>query len=103
MSRYKEQTCTSKVEDYLRGLDDFANQRQIVQATGCNSNQVSAAVFELRKYRVIDVVIEADGVGWWYALSKDNDQRSKTVRERTPETNPRKQRQPHSRKKGVPT
>ena len=96
----KEPTCTSLVESYLRGLDDFADQAMIRAATRCTMNQVSAALFELRKYRVADVVIEPNGSGWWYARPATEDQRYRVVAERIPEVEPRRLR--HSKKEVKP-
>lgn len=80
--RITKPTCTLLTEEVLRGCDDFLNRRQIEQLTGCSANQASAALFHLRKRRVVDVIVEADGVGWWYALPPEQDTRSRTVSER---------------------
>lgn len=88
----KEPTWTHLVEQALRGCDDFLNYRMLEKVTGGNVCQISAACFSLRKYRVVDCVIEADGVAWWYALPPEEDKRSAHREERTPEVNPRKRR-----------
>ena len=57
-------------------------------------NRINAALHHLRKARVVDVVIEPDGTGWWYALPPQEDERSLRHELRTPEDRPRKQRKP---------
>jgi hypothetical protein len=61
-------------------------------ATGGSIGQVHAALHHLRKFRAVDVVVENDGRGWWYALPKENDLRERIYEERIPEDKPRKQR-----------
>jgi hypothetical protein len=65
----------------LNTQQDFMNVAQLVKATGSNFNQVSAALFSLRKFQAVDVVIENDGVGWWFA-TPETDLRSRHVQER---------------------
>ena len=76
----KEQTCVGLVEEVLRKQDDFLTGCMLQQMTGLASNQISAALCSLRKYGVIDVVIQADGIGWWYALPPLYDQRQLTYK-----------------------
>jgi hypothetical protein len=64
--------------------------RDLMEATGSNVNQVTAALFHLRKQRVVDVVVETDGTGWWFLTGEDR--RTYTVEERTPEGKPRRAR-----------
>lgn len=85
-------TTTKLVMEALRASDDFMNYRMLTAATKRNYNQVSAACFHLRKRGAIDLVIETDGVGWWYALPAESDTRSRIVDERVPESKPRKMR-----------
>lgn len=89
--RYKEPTATKLVEEALRASDDFLCYRMLVQRTGKNMNQIAAACFHLRERHVIDVIIQ-QGIGWWYAKPKAEDNRTRTVSERAPETRPRKPR-----------
>lgn len=92
-------THTSLIEEYLRGIDDFASLSMIVQATGSTRNQIQAALFNLRHYRAIDVVVNPDGVGWWYALPKEEDTRIYAHSMRAEELKPRR-RSPRVRAKG---
>ena len=92
MRKNREPTCTSRVKAVLQGCNDFMNNTMLRAATGCNINQVSAACHELRKYRVVDCVIEKDGVAWWFALPPEYDQRIREVNERVVEVKPRRPR-----------
>ena len=89
MAKFKIETCSHKVLSLLRTRGDFLNEKQIAAFSGCNANQVSASLHHLRKHHAADVVIEADGRGWWFALPIENDTRSKVLLERTPESKPR--------------
>ena len=74
----------------LRESDDFMSRTMLrMRIPGMNPNQLSAALLSLREYHAVDVIIEPDGVGWWYALPPEEDQRRYHVEERTPETKPR--------------
>lgn len=88
--RLKQTTSTTLVEEALRRADDFCTMRQLVLATGRNSNQVSAALYMLRKYRAAECM-DVEGTLWWY-LTPDSDQRTYTIAEKTEETKPRKPR-----------
>ena len=46
---------------------DFMNVEQLMSATGSKYSQITAALFNLRKFQAVDVVIETDGTGWWFA------------------------------------
>ena len=92
MRKLKVPTCTFTVENMLRELDDFATREDIIALTGESPNRVSAALHHLRKYKVIDVIIQPDGRGWWFVLPEISDQRSVVKEEITPETRPRKPR-----------
>jgi hypothetical protein len=94
MSRLREVTTTALVEDALRGAQDFFSLHQLMAATGRSNNRVTAALHQLRKSRVAEVVVEADGQGWWFALPREEDIRHLRVEERTPETKPRRKRKP---------
>lgn len=92
--RDKRPTYTHLVlEALVHWPSDFAALRQLVQATGANVHQVSAALHHLRKRRAVDVVIESNGDGFWYATPEEDD-RLRTLEERTPEERPRKPRKP---------
>lgn len=82
-------TWTSLTEDTLRIMDDFMSMQQLVQLTGGSSNQISAALYCLKRYLVVDCVI-AEGELFWFLTG--NDTRVRQVMERTPEDKPRKSR-----------
>lgn len=90
--KVKVPTCTSTVERLLRELDDFATREDIIALTGETPNRVSAALHHLRKYKVVDVIIQPDGRGWWYILPTISDQRNVVREEITPESRPRRPR-----------
>lgn len=92
MRRATKTTNTSLVEAYLRGSDDFVSARQLVKALGLTGSQVSASLHHLRRLRVVDVVIETDGQGWWFALPPEEDLRSHVFEERAIEVAPRRRR-----------
>lgn len=79
--KIKELTHTFKVEEALRAADDFLTAAMIVKATKLKPNQVSAALHNLRRYRVVDVVVQPNGVGWWFTLPPEDDVRSKHLEE----------------------
>jgi hypothetical protein len=86
----KEPTATTLVLTALRAVDDFMDRRMLrVALPGVKHDQIGAALIHLRKHHAVDVVIEHDGVGWWYAAAPANDNRSRVVDLRTPETRPR--------------
>lgn len=96
MPKYKAPTVTSLVFEVLwarTDIGEFTNQAQLRDLVpSANSNQISAAIHELRKYEVVDVVIDPDGTGWWFTNPKHMDKRSRVVLERTPESKPRRTR-----------
>ena len=93
MRRAKEPTATALVLAALRAADDFMSQRMLHAALpGVTRDQISAALSHLRKRHAVGVVIEPDGVGWWFALPPEEDDRSRTVDLRAPETRPRRPR-----------
>ena len=87
-----EPTWTHLVEEVLRGCDDFMDSSMLMKATGGSRNQISAACHSLRAHRVVDVVINADGHGWWFARPKEEDNRLFKQVERVPEAKPRRPR-----------
>lgn len=92
MKKFKRPACTHLVLESLRTSDDFMNQGQLAATTGCNKNQVSAALHMLRRVRAVDVVVNPDGTGWWFALPPESDKRCRHLEEITPESKPRKLR-----------
>lgn len=80
--REKVVTHTTRIYELLQaGVQDFWRLDQLTAETGANLNQVWAALVHLRKHQAVDVVIEADGTGWWFA-TPHLDQRTKRVDER---------------------
>lgn len=80
--RPKKQTVISLVLAALRESDDFMNQQALREKLpNVSRNAISAALYSLRKYRAIDVVVEVDGTGFWFALPEISDQRQRTVDE----------------------
>lgn len=91
-AREKRPTHTHLVMEALtHWQNDFASIRELMEATGSKYNQVNAALFHLRKRRAVDVVIESDGTGWWFA-TPDDDNRIRPIDERRPEDKPRRTR-----------
>jgi len=88
--RRQEPTWTSLVLAELRGrAEDFASPRMLQAATSGSDRQVMAALRHLRKFRAVDVVVEVDGTGWWFALPPEGDARTKKFDLRAPERRPR--------------
>lgn len=89
--KIKVTTATTLVLEYLQKFDGlFATAKMINAALPqLNGNQVSAALYHLRKYHAADFVVETDKTLWWFARDKQDDQRSKHVDERTPESKKR--------------
>ena len=81
MGKLKQPTTTRLVMEVLRGCGDFRTQRMLVEETGRSVNQVSAALYHLRQVRAVDVVVQPDGGGWWYALPPEGDARTRTLAE----------------------
>ena len=80
--KLKRTTTTVEILEALRAPGvDFMSARALVTATGEPYNRITAALHALRHYRAVDVVIEADGIGWWFALPSESDQRQHVCRE----------------------
>lgn len=79
--RVRQTTTTCLVEEALRGYDDFLSIAMLSLYTRRSYNQISAALFHLREHRVVDVVVNPDGTGWWYALPQEDDNRLYTIPE----------------------
>lgn len=96
--KHKQTTWTTLVLEHLRAQDDFLTAQQLAEAIpGVLRRQVDAALHMLRHYHCVDVIIQPDGRGWWFALPTHEDTRSKVILERTPESKPRRKR--HTAKK----
>lgn len=92
MKKQKEPTSTALVYETLVKADDFMTVRQLMAVNDLSNNRVTAALYLLRKYKAADFVVEDGARLFWFA-TPDTDQRTRTVKERTPEVKPRKQRQ----------
>lgn len=91
-------THTSKIMDALTHCaEDFMTTQQLVEATGSAYNQCTAALHHLRRRGAVDVVVEADGRGWWFATPSGDD-RTRILEERAPEDKPRRSRRVAPRK-----
>jgi hypothetical protein len=55
------------------------NSQMLREATGCNENQISASLYELRHYRAVDFILNPDGKGWWYARPPEEDTRLRVI------------------------
>lgn len=81
-------TTTSLIMEVLTSPGaDFVSRNQLVARTGRTPNQVVAALHHLREHHAVDVVIEVDGTGWWFA-TPDYDNRITTIAEYTEHTKP---------------
>lgn len=87
--RERKATWTSLTEEALRVMDDFLSLSHLMQLTGGSSNQITAALYCLKHYLVVDCVI-AEGQLYWFLTG--NDTRVRVVEERTPEDKPRRTR-----------
>jgi hypothetical protein len=86
----KKETCTSVVQRTLIAADDFLTATHLQILTGLTMSQVAASLHHLKRHRAIDT-LEGAGTLWWYA-TPDQDDRSRILEERTPESRPRKPR-----------
>lgn len=77
----RDVTHTSRVLEQLREVDDFMSLEQLRDRTGLQMNQVSAALHNLRRNHVVDVVVEPDGRGWWFARPAKDDTRVRVIAE----------------------
>lgn len=82
----------------LIDADDFLRARDLVGTTRCNINQVAAALHHLQKHHAVDAVI-AGSTPYWFATPEDDD-RSRSVEERTPERGPRRPRRRKEARRG---
>lgn len=80
--RYKQISYTTRILEVIP-QDDFINGAQIRARCPVSLNQLSATLHFLRKHQAIDVVIDKDGVGWWFATPK-LDQRYRIITEHKP-------------------
>lgn len=99
MSKHTEITTTTLVTEALRKADDFMTYEMLMAVTGRSYNQITAACYHLRNYHVVDVIIDPKGRGWWFIQPENEDQRSRTVEERVPESAPRRKRKYSPRKR----
>jgi hypothetical protein len=83
--RHKEPPITKLVLDWLRLRDDFATRSMIAHHTKCRVETINAALHWLRKCRAVDVIVEPDGRGWWFAMPEECDQRIRVMKVRAVE------------------
>lgn len=85
MPKTSEETVTSKVEDALRiatAKGEFLNLPMLVQVTGESYGNILRSLLHLKNHKVVFVVINADGVGWWAASPPEQDTRIRSYRKR---------------------
>jgi hypothetical protein len=92
-------TWTSLVEEALRTADDFLGAPELVARTGGNTNQISAALHGLLRYRAVDCVSDAAGRLFWFATPQ-TDTRTKRCDVRRPEDPGTRRRGPKRRPPG---
>lgn len=85
----KRPTWTHLVEEALRTADDFVSMKALCEQTKGSPNQVSAALYSLQSYRVVDCVASPEGLHWFF---RGEDSRCRSLEERTPEDKSRKPR-----------
>lgn len=88
--KIKEPTVTGLVLESLRRRDDFMDLHQLEVATGATRKNIRSALWELRIYHAVDVIVNADGTSWWFALPAEDDTRIREVLQRAPEMKPRR-------------
>ena len=91
MKRNKQPTLTCLSLQVLKGRDDFMTTRQIADELRTTTNRVQVTLMWLRSKKVVDCVIDPDGVAWWLDTS-EHDARNHHVDERCPECEPRKRK-----------
>ena len=84
MTKITETSTVALVTEALRKADDFMSRRMIEHATGRSSNAVAGALHWLHRSHVVDVVVDENGTGWWFALPPEMDSRSCTHDEHAP-------------------
>jgi len=103
----KESTTTTVILDYLRHVDDFKTTGEVTRYTArlypgtpfaIVHNRVQAGLHHLKHRNAVDFM-RCDGRLFWYARPIGDDNRTRQVTERVPESKPRKT---HSRKKRDP-
>ena len=95
-------TDVSVVLDYLTALDDFANKKMIIEATGIPDNRIRPALAHLAKHFAIDCAIVNENELWWFATPASDDRKIK--RQVTPNgiTRTEKGRRSRPRSKNTP-
>jgi len=73
MTKIRQPTTTSLVLEALRATQEFMSIDMLRRMTErYNVGDVQAALHHLRKYHAVDVVVEKDGTGWWFATGYDS-------------------------------
>ena len=73
MKALRQPTITKVVCEYLRNRDDFSTYVEMRDELKYNHNQITAACFNLKKYKVADMVVDHNGKVFWYALPMENE------------------------------
>jgi hypothetical protein len=81
----------------LTEADDFLSALQLSSDLRQPYNRVHAALWHLRRRHAVEAM-EVSGHLYWFATPADDD-RSRTVDERCPESKPRKTRKPKKKEK----
>lgn len=91
-------TKSLRVEEYLQS-HEFSRRADIASALKLRVDQVAVALNHLRNHGAVDVVVEHNGVGWWF-VTPEHDQRTRRVQEIVEE---RKVQKGHKHKRHVHT
>lgn len=78
--KHRREPFTAIVFRELCGIEDFLTVAQVAERTKLSVNAVRSALSNLRHYSAVDVVIEPNGVGYWFA-TPDYDKRTKCAKE----------------------
>lgn len=84
MRAHKVESHTAAVERILRERDDFMRRSEIAAVAGITEHQAGTALWHLHAARAVGVEIDKTGVGWWYAMPKELDTRSRRILEHRP-------------------
>lgn len=84
-------TWTTLVVEALGHADDFLGLPELQAKTGGSANQLTAALYWLKACHRVDSVV-SNGRLYWFLLPEIEDQRSRHLDQRTPESRPRRPR-----------
>lgn len=97
--RPKVPPITFQVQEALRAADEFLTFDEICYATKCSHNQVSAALYHLCKFKVVEAVPQAEEL-FYFLTGEDN--RVRYLELRAKEEQPRNRRKTNVRKVSSP-